>query len=179
MTPPTTPPIVRPDQRRGLGFTLSGLETTQSLSCTSSGQGSSTVSKDSNACKHSQFESTLAATPYHRHNTVLSNVAPTIQLGEIVVYLLTIRDERLPTVDTRHQNRFHCTNLCILRQISRVVVCKETSVSNSCVTSWHRVHSSSQQSKLAFRVSNVTTLLHVEQGRSSPILFADQTLIQV
>ena len=48
----------------------------------------------------------------------------------------------------------------------------------SCVTSWHRAHSSSQQSKLAFRVTNVTTFLHVEQGRSSPILFADQTVIQ-
>ena len=48
----------------------------------------------------------------------------------------------------------------------------------SRVTSWHRVHSSSQQSKLAFHVANVTSL-QVEQGRSSPILVADQTLIPV
>ena len=29
------------------------------------------------------------------------------------MYLFTIRDERPPTVDTRHQNRCHCTKLCI------------------------------------------------------------------
>ena len=46
----------------------------------------------------------LASTTYHCHNTVVILVAPTIQLGEIVVYLFTIRDERFPTVDTRHPN---------------------------------------------------------------------------
>ena len=30
---------------------------------------------------------------------VLSNMTPTIQLGEVIVYLFTIRDERPPTVD--------------------------------------------------------------------------------
>ena len=62
---------------------------------------------------------------YHCDNTVLSNMTPTIQLGEVTVNVFTIRDERPPTVDIRHQNR---------------------------LTFRHCVHSSSQQSRLAFRV---------------------------
>ena len=137
---------------------------------------------------NSKFKSKLPQPTYHRHSTVLSNVTPTIQLGEVIVYLFTIRAERPPIVNTRHQNRFHCTNLCIPRQISIVLVLRRNVLeqlangtcpsSTSCVTSQHCVHSSSQQSKLAFRVANVTTFLHVEQGHSSPILFADQMLIQ-
>ena len=40
---------------------------------------------------------------YHRQDTVLINVAPTVQLGKIAVYLFAIREESPPPVDTRHQ----------------------------------------------------------------------------
>ena len=42
---------------------------------------------------------------YHCHNTISKYMAPTIQLQEIDVYLLTLRDERPPTVNIRHRQR--------------------------------------------------------------------------
>ena len=57
-------------------------------------------------CKRLQTANSSQRLPqpkYHCYNTVLSNIIPTIQLGEVTVYLFTIRDERPPTVDIRHQ----------------------------------------------------------------------------
>ena len=83
--------------------------------------------------KHLQTANSSQCLPqstYHRQDTALGNVAPTDQLGEIVVYVFTIREKRSPPVDTRHQNRFHRTKLCIQRQISRVLMYKETTLRN-------------------------------------------------
>ena len=85
-------------------------------------------------------------------------------------YIVTIRDERSP--DSRHKNTKidFIAQICILKQISRVFVCRKVleqlangmcPSSTSCVTSWHCVHSN---------VANVSTILHVEQVTQVPEL---------
>ena len=109
-----------------------------------------------------------------------------LTLRDCCVSLRATREKNPPPVNTRHQDRFHRTKLCIQRQISRVLMYKETTFRNLPTVNVNHPHhvcrpgtkSSFQQSRLVFHVANVTTFLHVGQDRSSPILSANPTPIQ-
>ena len=71
---------------------------------------------------NNEFESTFTSTQVSLPQYSSQQQDSYIQLGEVTVYLFTIRDERPRTVDIRHQNRFHCTKLCIPKHFARILM---------------------------------------------------------
>ena len=83
-----------------------------------------------------QFESMLptihVSLPGHSSRQLSEHCArfSRINFGKIFVYFFTCREFCSAPVDTRHQDRFHRTKLCVHKQISSFLMYKETSLRN-------------------------------------------------